>query len=624
MYQTSRRGRSETLETRRDFRRAPKRRAWTRITLFVLLGVFVVALAAVGGSYLWFRSQVGTANERVDPDILAALEEKPSTTLTTRPPTTTSSSATGPGSTSTSVESTTTSTEPPVERPSGMNLVLLGADKRAEGSSEVTEGRSDVIILVHIDPEQNFLSMLSVPRDMRAKVPGYGYHKINAAYAYGGGALVIRTIQSVLGVDLDHYMGVDLEAFKAITDELGGVYIDVDRPYADGKIVFDPGYQLLDGLQALRFVRTRHDQNIDFGRNERQQRFLAAVREQAMGWNLPLKLPGLISAVFDHVDTDLGANDVLRLAYWATKLDGSRIKSSAVTGATGDIDGSFYILPTEEELANAVADFLSPPDEIPAQATAASGASARPDEVSVSAMSLSGITVDVFNNSGRVGEAALAAVWLQRQGATLNEIRDSRESPITNAVVTYPPARADAGRRVAQSLGIPDARASDYVDRVTVTLGRTYAFPGGALAAAAGPPPDLAAWRTLAARVDFPVLAPTYIPPSCNYSFQRSYGISVGRDSKPTYRVGYRFLTEDKYLGISGTTWTDAPLASPGPRVEAAGVTFTAVGTAAKTDRVWWVKDGVLYWVTNTLFHEITREQLLTVAISAVRVSGAQ
>jgi polyisoprenyl-teichoic acid--peptidoglycan teichoic acid transferase len=613
------------LETRRDLRPIKKRRNWKRITLWVLLGVVVVVLAVGGGSYLWFRGQIGAANERVDADIIEALKEKPSTTLTTRPPTTTSTTTSEPGSTSTSAESTTTSTEPPVESPTGMNIVLLGADKRAEGSSEVTEGRSDVIILVHIDPEQNYLSMLSVPRDLRANVPGYGHHKINAAYAYGGGALVIRTIQSVLGVDLNHYIGVDLEAFKAITDELGGVYIDVDRPYADGKIVFDPGYQLLDGLHALRFVRTRHDQNIDFGRNERQQRFLAAVREQAMGWNLPLKLPGLVSAVFDNVDTDLGANDVLKLAYWATKLDGSRIKSSAITGATGSIGGSFYILPTEEELANAVADFLSPPDEIPAQATAASGGGARPDEATVAAASLGGVTVDVLNNSGRVGEAALAAVWLQRQGATLNEIRDSRENPITNAVVTYPASRADAGRRVAQSLGIADARQSDYVDRVTVTLGQTYAFPGGALGGApAGSVPDVGAWRALAGKVDFPVLAPTYVPPTCRYSFQRSYDISVGRDSEPAFRVGYRFLTQDKYLGFSGTTWLDAPLASPGPEVEAGGVTFTAVGTAAKAERVWWVKDDVLYWVTNTLFHEITREQLLSVAISAVSVSGAR
>jgi LCP family protein required for cell wall assembly len=592
--------------------------------LWVVLGIFLAVLVAGAGSYLWFRGQIGAANQRVDPEIIEALREKPSTTLTTAPPTTTTPTS-GSSSTSTSEEATTTSTESPVEAPTGMNIVLLGGDKRVEGSSEVTEGRSDVIILVHIDPEKNYLSMLSVPRDLRANIPGYGHRKINAAYAYGGGALVIRTIQSELGVDLDHYIGVDLEAFKAITDEIGGVYIDVDRPYNDGKLQFDPGYQLLDGLHALRFIRTRHDQNIDFGRNERQQRFLAAVRERAMGWNLPLKLPGLISAIFDNVDTDLGANEILKLAYWAVKLDGSRMKMGAITGATGDINGSFYILPTEEELANAVADFLTPPGETAAEAVV-SNVRARPDEAVVTPTGLAGVPVDVFNSSGRVGEAAMSAVWLLRQGATLNEIRDSRENPITNAVVTYPARRADAARRVGQALGISQVEQSDYVDRVTVTLGRTYAFPGEALGQTqAESTPDLAAWRALAGGADFPVLAPTYIPPTCRYSFQRAYEITVERDrSEPAFRVGYRYLSEDKYLGFSGTTWLEAPLASPGLQVQAGDVTFTAVGTAAKTERVWWVKDKALYWVTNTLFNEMTREQLLTIAMSAVSLPGSR
>ncbi len=609
-------------------RRAPEashRRSWRSLTLWVALGVVVLVLAVGGGSYLWFRSQVGASNARLDPEIIEALKEKPSTSLTTQRPTTTwptTPSTTSPGAVITNPTSTTssTTTEPPVPPPSGMNIVLLGADKRAPGSSEVTEGRSDVIILVHVDPEQGYLSMLSVPRDMRAEVPGYGYHKINAAYAFGGGALVIRTIQSVLGVDLDHYIGVDLEAFKAITNKLGGVYIDVDRPYNDGKIDFQPGYQLLDGLNALRYVRTRHDQNIDFGRNQRQQQFLSAVREQVMRWNLPLKLPGLIDTLFDYVDTDLSANEILKLAYWVVRLDSSRIKTGAITGATGDINGSFYVLPTEEQLANAVMDFLSPPEELAVQAAAGGGG--RPRPATASALSLRGITVDVLNSSGRVGEAALPAVWLLRQGASLGEVRESRERPVTNATVSYPPGQEQAARLVAQSLGITDVRASEYALRVTVTIGRAYAFPGRTLLDfPAGAPADLAAWRTLAAKVDFPVLAPTYIPPTCRYTFQRSYQITIdNKKSAPAYRVGYRYLSQDKYLGVSGTTWLDAPLASPGTEVEVGDLTYTVVGTAAKTERVWWVKDGVLYWVTNTLFHELSREELLTVAISATEV----
>jgi hypothetical protein len=208
--------------------RQDARPRWKRILLWSLVGVIVIVLAVAGGFYLWFRSEVGASNARVDPAIIEALKEKPSTSLTTSPPTTVAVATTVPSpgttsptnSTTTSSESTTTTA--PFESPSGMNIVLVGYDKRVEGSSEVTEGRSDTIILAHIDPDKGFLSLLSVPRDLRASVEGFGHRKINAAYAYGGGALLIRTIQSELGVDLNHYLAIDLEAFKAITDALGG------------------------------------------------------------------------------------------------------------------------------------------------------------------------------------------------------------------------------------------------------------------------------------------------------------------------------------------------------------------------------------------------------------------
>ena len=328
----------------------PRRRRG-RIALWTILGLFVALLAAAGGFYLWYQSEVGSSNARVDPDVVAALDEDatsttlsggaPSTTL--RPPTTTVTIPEAPGS---------------------MNLVLLGSDTR---STNGKGGRSDSIILVHVDTQNDFLSMLSIPRDLRVKIPGRGYNKINAAYAYGGAALVIRTVQSVMGIDLDHYAETDFNGFKEITNALGGVYVDVDRTYDDGKIQLQPGYQLLDGQNALRFCRTRHDKNIDFGRMQRQQRFLTAVREQAIGWNLALKLPSLISSTFGNVDTDLSANEVLKLAWWGVKLDDSRIKMASIITSTGTLKGVSYVLATDKQIASAVKDFLTPPAALPAR-----------------------------------------------------------------------------------------------------------------------------------------------------------------------------------------------------------------------------------------------------------------
>ena len=272
---------------------------WSRASLWIGISLVVVVLACAGGLYLWYQNEVSSSNARVAPEVLRALGEGIASAADA------------------SASAAPTTTERPPDPPSGMSLVLIGSDTRA---SDGKGGRSDTIILVHVDPEADFLSMLSIPRDLRVNIPDRGYGKINAAYAYGGPALLIRTVQS-LGVDLDHYAEVDFSAFKEITNTLGGVYVDVDRYYDDGAIVLSPGYQLLDGQNALRFCRTRHDKNIDFGRMARQQRFLSAVREQALGWDLAFRLPSLIADVFDNVDTDLTAEEILSLAYWVVKLE---------------------------------------------------------------------------------------------------------------------------------------------------------------------------------------------------------------------------------------------------------------------------------------------------------------
>ena len=95
---------------------------------------------------------------------------------------------------------------------------------------------------------------------------------------------------------------------------------------------------------------------------------------------------------------------------------------------------------------------------------------------------------------------------------------------------------------------------------------------------------------------------------------------AVGDGSKRALKVGYRYGDEDQYLCVNGADWLDAPLASAGEEVQGDGTVFTVVGTSAKPERVWWKKDGVLYWVSNTLLYELSKEDLLAVAMSAVPV----
>ena len=426
---------------------------WKRVSLWAAAALVVIILIIAGSFYLWFRSQVAGANSRVDKGVLQALHE-----------TTTTAGITADGTTSSTIAD-----------PSGMNIVLLGSDKRA---SIASGGRSDTIILVHIDSKNNYLSMLSIPRDLRVMIPGHGMNKINTAYRFGGPALVIRTIQSVFGVKLDHYMEVDFQAFEQITNSLGGVYVDVDRDYNDGAIVFDPGYQLLDGSNALRYVRTRHDTNFDFGRMERQQRFINAVREQAMGWNLPLKLPGLIKALFSNIDTDLSANEFLKLTYWGVKLDGARMRQAKLVGNIQDIDGTSFVVATDDAIKSAVKDFFTQPDVVTQADVAA------PANAAVTSANLSGVSLNVVNATGRVGQGALASVWMMRQGATVLSIKETDESADGEAVVTYPKGQGDAATAVAAALGIAKTQQSGKSSHIMVTLNKAWGMSGDQIPAA--------------------------------------------------------------------------------------------------------------------------------------------
>ncbi len=248
----------------------PRRRTKRRLLIALsVLGALVVIVAAIaGGSYWWFSTKVHTANSRIDTATENALATKPPSTIVSVPQMSDSEN-------------------------DSIDIILLGSDAR--GATVESGGSSDVIMLLHVDRDLDFLSILSITRDLYVDIPGHDKDRINAAYYLGGAPLTIATIKQVFGVDVTKYVGVGFQSFEDAIDSLGGVYVDVDRRYTDTPywaIDLWPGYQLLDGPNALLFSRYRFDGNADFGRMARQQRVLAAVRDQAMGWNLPTKTAG--------------------------------------------------------------------------------------------------------------------------------------------------------------------------------------------------------------------------------------------------------------------------------------------------------------------------------------------
>ena len=172
-------------------------------------------------------------------------------------------------------------------------IMIMGVDERADDV-----GRSDTLMIATIDPKLDQAALLSIPRDTRVKIKGHGYDKINAAYAYGGERLTQDTVEEFLGVNMDHYIIVNVKAFQRIIDALGGVDIDVEKrmyyedPWDDdGGLLIDlrPGLQHMDGKTAVTYVRYR-DEEGDIGRIKRQQAFMKACMDKVTR-NSPLSLP---------------------------------------------------------------------------------------------------------------------------------------------------------------------------------------------------------------------------------------------------------------------------------------------------------------------------------------------
>ena len=590
--------------------------------LWTFLGIVLLLLAGAGGSYLWFSNQVHASNQRVDPAVKQVEGTLPPTTVVS---------------------------VPVPDSPTGMNIVVLGSDIRTTTAGDT--GRSDTLMIVHVDPGQNYLSILSIPRDLYVDVPGHGKQKINSAYAYGGPALTIRTVSQLTGIAIDRYVEVDFNAFKDITNALGGVYVDVDRRYYNDNPTWEliklaPGYQLLNGDNALGYVRYRHDLNMDFGRMERQQRFLAAAREQAMGWNLPFKLPGLVSALFKNMTTDLGANDVLKLAYWGVKLDGGRIRQVSLIGTPQTIGDGSYVVATNAEIAAAVTSLLTPPSASGQQTSASTGTTVKvtqgdivPGEVPDSAattttvpvkVDLSGAAVDIANGTGVAAYGTAGADYLKSLGATVASVAPADSAPRKTTTVVYPLGQSALAHLVGQAVDADSVSRSSSVSLITVTLGTGFQLP-----AAFQPPasadtiPNSSEWKALAKTIPFQLEGPAYLPIGYTYVDRMpptgsTYDIQVGGGAKPALKMIYRLTLNgsetDQYMGITETTWTSAPAASSGQEVQQGGVTFTIVGTSQKVDHIWWRNGDTLCWVSNTLSYYLTKQELLDVAESMIAV----
>ena len=196
-----------------------------------------------------------------------------------------------------------------------MNILLIGTDARTSDY----RGRSDSMILMSINEKTEQIVFTSIMRDIYVSIPGKENNRINAAYAFGGPALLIETIEENFGIAIDKFMQVDFNSFESVIDAVGGVDIYVnDRELSqvfysgeDGAPSAEGTYKL-DGVHALRYARIRHIGNADFERTQRQRTVLEEIFAQAKSLSIG-EMTDFLDEILPLITTDLSKNDVFSL-----------------------------------------------------------------------------------------------------------------------------------------------------------------------------------------------------------------------------------------------------------------------------------------------------------------------
>lgn len=224
------------------------------------------------------------------------------------------------------------------------------------------EGLSDTMLLLRFDPLQEKLTVLSIPRDTRTYIEGYGVGKINHANYEGGPALTASAVSELLGgVEIDRYVRVNVQGIEKLIDALGGVTVDVpkDMKYNDFSQHFyvnlKKGEQHLDGDKAVQFLRFRYDGLGDIARVQRQQMLMRSVVEQALRPATIVKIPKILDVVKSHIDTNLTVKELMALSSFAAKSERSDVQMIMLPGDFNSPDERVsYWLPDERRIQQVV------------------------------------------------------------------------------------------------------------------------------------------------------------------------------------------------------------------------------------------------------------------------------
>ena len=528
--------------------------------------------------------------------------------------------------------------------------LVVGYDKRAFGQDQVESPRSDTLMLVRADPDTKTLSLLSFPRDLLVDIRCPGKPdtraRINAAFSACGVRGSLETVRALTGLPISYLVTVNFRGFRKLVARVGGVWVDVDRRYFNDNSQYDqyatidlqPGYQKLNGSDALDYVRYRHTDS-DIYRVARQQLFVSAFRDAVTTTFTPTKIPKLVKTITDNVQVGVAGNAEIdketlwRYALLAYQLPQGHVFQTNLEGLTDD--GQFNVIAPAGTIKTAVEEFVQPDVEAPANATAvALGRKPKATKAPPPADT----TVVVLNGNGVAGAAANTAYLLGQRGYNTLTPPGRADAPTYDyfhTAIYFDPAQpgAPAAANKLATLFAPaevqkvpaEIAPLSSGAMAVVVVGQTF---DGELApapvdktpkpqpAAVTTNPDATAGyvREAQKQVRFPLLVPTVLERTSLPD--RSTPVRVHKIAgRPAVRLVFATGNGLDYWGVQMTSWTDAPiLDGPNRVVRLAGRRYELHYAGPNLRMVVLRQGGAAYWVVNTLLNKLSNETMLAIA----------
>ncbi|MFB7454061.1 LCP family protein [Streptomyces sp. NPDC056194] len=411
------------------------------------------------------------------------------------------------------------------------NILVIGTDKRTgEGNAgygdKNSPGHADTTILFHVSKDRTNATALSIPRDMKTDIPECQSRqpdgtiktipaqtdvRFNVSLGQDGRdpGCVMRTVEELAGVQVDHFMMADFNAVKEMTTAVGGVKVCVEKAVNDPKshLKLPAGESVVKGEQALAFVRTRHSfgNESDLDRIKVQQQFLSSMIRQMKSDDTltdPGKLYDLANAATSALTVDSGIGSLTKLEDLARELSSIDTKNIAFT-TLPVVDN-----PAEKIRATVVPDPVKAPQlfaMLQSDTSLTEVKKKQQDAKNAQAALLKGtrstaaeVRVDVYNGSGITGAAQSTINWLQNEeGVTRSSNKSNAPEKAAKTTLTYAPNQADQARKLADMMGLPATAlkpgTQDAGERepMTLVLGADFKGAGVPIAGPAKAPKDL-------------------------------------------------------------------------------------------------------------------------------------